>query len=31
MQGGAAEEGSDLRSYWSLHLKNMVQEWKKGG
>ena len=20
---------SDLRSYWSIHLKNMVQEWQK--
>jgi len=20
---------SDLRSYWGVHLKNMVQEWKK--
>jgi hypothetical protein len=20
---------SDLRTYWAVHLKNMVQEWKK--
>ncbi len=23
------EQYSDLRSYWSVHLKNMVQEWRK--
>jgi hypothetical protein len=30
MRENATEYYSDLRSYWSVHLKNMVQEWKKG-
>ncbi|HTU22604.1 MAG TPA: ATP-binding protein [Gemmataceae bacterium] len=29
MRTDACEYYSDLRSYWSVHLKNMVQEWKK--
>jgi hypothetical protein len=29
MRTDASDYYSDLRSYWSVHLKNMVQEWKK--
>jgi hypothetical protein len=29
MRPNATEYYGDLRSYWSVHLKNMVQEWKK--
>jgi hypothetical protein len=29
MRRDASDYYSDLRSYWSVHLKNMVQEWKK--
>jgi hypothetical protein len=29
MRADASDYYSDLRAYWSVHLKNMVQEWKK--